>query len=849
LDILNSVLLRVLPQVYPDTKSTDLTAHICADCLFSLATAASYDQCRQRIATLDGMTRTVVSCERISHLPRLVESALECVCCFSLSPEMADSLLDLGAIYPAVPLLFGYDHTLVESGITAASDTEDPDAVSAEMKNTLAQLALLALSRLGGLDPACAGPDVSDARKNCVTALLSKGIASMCAEARPVPEILKVLTTNVETPLLLWNAHCRAELLAFVDEETHRLKGSGGGEFDRDRCAKFIFKTLARELLVGGVYVRIFNSLPPAAQAAALPNCAPFARKLVDYLAKSVAGYNKIDMTLPRLRELRAKYRELVSSTPPDKLTDEAKFYASVEGGLTKVAMATEALSHLLQVFRGLETQLLSKADIRTLFSLIGLSASEKAQLFALSALTAATKTAEYVDAVAAAHPLAFFGPALCSDNEEVVCSASTALSSLLGSSPLVSDALTAGTPLHLLRVYASETPRGHDPKPRVLAAGALVRMCSDRVSGSRIRVVLARFLPGAFITTMCNDTAAAVSQVDSIHENPELIWTPSTLAQLRTTTAALSDALLDRQRRDPDAPWGLSDDYRVEYDELRGEIQIGGVYVRLFLKNPGYVLRAPKTFLEDLLTRFVEAYQQAARQQTMVPSPEETMETIHKAVACLVATAPSLADHAAVTGHLAKITGLVASPQLPKQPAGTGVLAVLLTSDLCVERFCATQGAAKALCAAAAAPGCLSSAAEALDRAFATSGSVCQRTGGACCLAKQLLESKCIDGLLSTLDSASGAGSQEAENRARIVTALKNAADDAVHGQAVSDELDKNPIWAMYKTQRHDLFLPSQQTVGLLAGPGSGPSGSIGLLTNSPSAAQAMSDAPPELL
>jgi len=554
-------------------------------------------------------------------------------------------------------------------------------------------------------------------------------------------------------------------------------------------------------------------------------------------------------MTLPRLRELRAKYREMVSSTSPDKLPEEARFYGSVEGGLTKVAMATEALSHLLQVFRGLETQLLSANDVRTLFSLIALSASEQAQLFALSALTAATKTAEYVDAVSKAHPLAFFGPALCSDSEEVVSAASTALSSLLGNSPIVSDSLNAGTPLHLLRVFASETPRGRDPKPRVLAAGALVRMCSDRVSGSRVRVVLTRFLPAAFITTMCNDTAAAVSQVDSIHENPELIWTPSTLAQLRTTTAALSDSLLDRQRHNPDIQWNLPDDYRIEYDELRGELQIGGVYVRLFLKNPGYVLRAPKTFLEDLLTKFVEAYQQAARHQASVPSPEETMETICKAVSCLVATAPSLADHAAVTGHLAKIVSLIANPQLTKQPAATAILSVLLTSDLCVERLCATQGAMKALCAAVAAPGCLSSAAEALDRAFAKNNGVCQRTGGACCLSKQLLESKLVDTLLSTLDSASGAGSQEAENRARIVTALKNAAEDAVHGQTVSDELDKNPIWAMYKTQRHDLFLPSQQSVGLLTGPGTGPSGSIGLLTNSASTAQAMSDAPPELI
>jgi len=45
-------------------------------------------------------------------------------------------------------------------------------------------------------------------------------------------------------------------------------------------------------------------------------------------------------------------------------------------------------------------------------------------------------------------------------------------------------------------------------------------------------------------------------------------------------------------------------------------------------------------------------------------------------------------------------------------------------------------------------------------------------------------------------------------------------------------------------------LFLPGQQIAGLLTagGPTGAGGGSIGLLTNAPHTAQAMSDAPPEL-
>ena len=40
---------------------------------------------------------------------------------------------------------------------------------------------------------------------------------------------------------------------------------------------------------------------------------------------------------------------------------------------------------------------------------------------------------------------------------------------------------------------------------------------------------------------------------------------------------------------------WGLPDGYQLQFDTLANELYIGGVYVRLFLKNPKFPLRAPK--------------------------------------------------------------------------------------------------------------------------------------------------------------------------------------------------------------------------------------------------------------
>lgn len=56
-----------------------------------------------------------------------------------------------------------------------------------------------------------------------------------------------------------------------------------------------------------------------------------------------------------------------------------------------------------------------------------------------------------------------------------------------------------------------------------------------------------------------------------------------------------------------PDAAaWKLPPTYRVRYTLHRGELVVGGVFVRLFLKEPTFPLRNPRKFVESLLRRFL---------------------------------------------------------------------------------------------------------------------------------------------------------------------------------------------------------------------------------------------------
>jgi len=44
-----------------------------------------------------------------------------------------------------------------------------------------------------------------------------------------------------------------------------------------------------------------------------------------------------------------------------------------------------------------------------------------------------------------------------------------------------------------------------------------------------------------------------------------------------------------------------------VVYADIEGEVVVGGVFLRLFVANPGWVLRRPKEFVTELLEKWSE--------------------------------------------------------------------------------------------------------------------------------------------------------------------------------------------------------------------------------------------------
>ena len=93
-----------------------------------------------------------------------------------------------------------------------------------------------------------------------------------------------------------------------------------------------------------------------------------------------------------------------------------------------------------------------------------------------------------------------------------------------------------------------------------------------------------------------------------------------------------------------------------MHFEGLTAELFIGGVYVRLFLKNPSFPLRAPKAFLEGLLKAYLADVADGS-----ATTQDRALLVAAAAVELLRAHA-GLAEHAVTLGYVDRLLKLLSS-------------------------------------------------------------------------------------------------------------------------------------------------------------------------------------------
>lgn len=325
--------------------------------------------------------------------------------------------------------------------------------------------------------------------------------------------------------------------------------------------------------------------------------------------------------------------------------------------------------------------------------------------------------------------------------------------------------------------------------------------------------------------------------------------------AQAAAEVASLA-AAVRQQHAGGSYDWSPPTGYQLEYDSLRGEVYVGGVYVRLFLKNPKYAVRDPVKFSEALVEKYLQELTAAAAAAnsgatTAAASLDQCLLLSAAAVALLQGHG-LLADHVAQLGssgrlltNLAARTARIpaAPPDLPQHQQhrvppdelGGSILRLL-------HQLAASTGAAEAMAASTNAPvvptllpamawghGASILVLETLKRALSPANR--QRDS----LVAQALQAGLVQKLLLLLDwrsgeaAADGSGSmtqaQEQElavERTLAVDMLRLLSDEGSYSVQVNAILSQSPVWSAYRDQRHDMFLPSGATaetgvVGLL--------------------------------
>ena len=181
-------------------------------------------------------------------------------------------------------------------------------------------------------------------------------------------------------------------------------------------------------------------------------------------------------------------------------------------------------------------------------------------------------------------------------------------LNALASNGKIVRDMADSGGLLYLLDIFVN----GQNSNLREFAAGVLSKLMNDRLHGPRLRLQLIKYLPNLVVDAMRESCETSIQLFETTHENPELIWNDHTREMTCERIAKQLEDFYSRQRIAPtETKWSIDDAYQLLGDDeetqriREKEFIVAGVYIRLLIANPGWVVRKPKEFLTELLNRW----------------------------------------------------------------------------------------------------------------------------------------------------------------------------------------------------------------------------------------------------
>jgi len=429
----------------------------------------------------------------------------------------------------------------------------------------------------------------------------------------------------------------------------------------------------------------------------------------------------------------------------------------------------------------------------------------------------------------------------------------------------------------------------------RTAAAALLSAMTSDSTNGPPLFMQLCQLVPDSIATAIKESVSGAtsagtgttgasltgvglgaagagggtgtlgdvVTAFDSDHETPELLWNAVCRHELRVALGELTNGLGGLRRKAAAANaagghdglgWSMPAAFRVRYSVHEGELRVGGVYIRVFLKEPTFPLRDAKGFLEALMRRFMQeaehlcgmtsedadkaraaaaAAAEAAKAEeaaggvavktraeatgdtALVLRGEDVLTQITHAIVCLLRVRAPLADHLTALGYVLRLVQALS--------ASTGKAARYNLGVQCVRclQVCATSKSCVAAAGKANVVPVLVRSMTPLHRDAAFTLEVFKLmletdTGDSHVLVEQAIRMDAMTFLVNVLEKEKLDHLVDpSAAKVHAVAILKLLEGDAVHGPAASAMLQQvhGTSWEKYRHQKHDLFLSRNDT------------------------------------
>lgn len=361
-------------------------------------------------------------------------------------------------------------------------------------------------------------------------------------------------------------------------------------------------------------------------------------------------------------------------------------------------------------------------------------------------------------------------------------------------------------------------------------ALAALSQSAWDIASKDRLMLLLNSWLPRGLCEIVTNPDQFGRTLAQSSVETCRLIWGTGERKELEAFLGS-----------------GYQPDCRCVYKELAKETELGGVYLRVFLKDPNQELEHPELFLEKCMEAFIaecarrhfacEASQSSggecgdgASNQIMVASQtdDSVLTPLSSAIVALMVVRPALCAHVSVWGNARALSSIVyTSHAFGHEVAGALRIIRAASGDgRCLRAFgdCAADGNPE------------SNLAEALitvvERAPDTDVSSLAMEIMRTTLEASDIEAARSIALLLTDNNFTLAvrlvkivdGSEKMKHRVHLIEALRRL--ESRFGSALlTERLEAgSSTWAKLKLQRHDLFISDRDErtghVFLIKGP-----------------------------